>query len=371
MLAPALSAWALEQIPWVANLQQAQAMARAKNRLVLIHFWGDNCPPCDRMEQQVFNQPEVARAVGANYVPVKVNVHRTPELKNHFKITSWPTDLILTPDGKEIRRAIGFRKPDQYIALADGTAAAYRVNAGQPQGQIAASDTRDVISEQAVQQNQFQTVQYSQEGSPFRPGAAIGERPAFGDGSYASPPQVQPGARQPPPPAQPQVVQANPYVEGGRSVGASATADSRSGFQPSGAGGQFAAAAPAQAPATPPIAMDGYCPVSLAEAKDWRKGDRRFGAIHRGRTYLFAGEAEQQRFLENPDQYSPVLSGCDVVKFVEQGTFVDGQRRYGVFVGSHVFLFSDEASRDAFEKNPRHYALATWKALQDAGAMQR
>jgi protein disulfide-isomerase len=112
--------------------------------------------------------------------------------------------------------------------------------------------------------------------------------------------------------------------------------------------------------------MDGFCPVTLSEAKRWSKGDRRYGAIHRGRTYLFTGQAEQQRFLENPDYYSPILSGCDVVKFVDQGEFVDGLRKYGVFLGEHVFLFSDEASRDSFERNPKQYAMAAWQAMQEA-----
>ena len=33
----------------------------------------DHCPPCERLEQTVFNQPHVAQAISRNYIPFKVH----------------------------------------------------------------------------------------------------------------------------------------------------------------------------------------------------------------------------------------------------------------------------------------------------------
>ena len=77
----------------------------------------------------------------------------------------------------------------------------------------------------------------------------------------------------------------------------------------------------------PPVALDGFCPVTLLETMAqnpadrgaWKKGDRQFGAIHRGRTYLFASAEQQQNFWPIPTRFAPVLAGCDPVRFAERG----------------------------------------------------
>lgn len=79
------------------------------------------------------------------------------------------------------------------------------------------------------------------------------------------------------------------------------------------------------------------------------------GAIHRGRTYLFVGPQEQQRFFADPDRYAPAASGNDVVLATEQGQAVPGMRQHGVYYGNHVYLFSSEASLEKFSKNPNVY----------------
>ena len=48
---------------------------------------------------------------------------------------------------------------------------------------------------------------------------------------------------------------------------------------------------------------------------------------------MFVSQAEQQKFLANPDLYSPVMSGNDPVLAFEQGQQVPGQRKLGVFYG--------------------------------------
>ena len=106
---------------------------------------------------------------------------------------------------------------------------------------------------------------------------------------------------------------------------------------------------------TPPWGLECFCPVSLCEKQKWVRGDRRWGAIHRGRTYLFVGPEEQRRFLANPDRYAPVVSGNDVVLAVEQGQIVPGMRQHGVFYQGRVYLFSSEATLQKFSLNPGAY----------------
>ena len=112
-----------------------------------------------------------------------------------------------------------------------------------------------------------------------------------------------------------------------------------------------------------PLALEGYCPVTLVEAQDWKRGTPEFGAIHRGRTYLFTGKREQVAFLADPDRFSPVLSGYDPVKFFESGEFVPGKRQFGVYLGDQIFLFADSDARQRFEASPQVYAKQVHEAM--------
>ncbi len=135
-----------------------------------------------------------------------------------------------------------------------------------------------------------------------------------------------------------------------------------------------AAAKPAAAgdiklpPGCPPLALDGYCPVTVTEKMSWKQGDVKFGAIHRGRTYLFLSAEDQKKFLSDPDRFSPVMSGNDPVVALEQGQTVSGNRKYGLMCQDRMFLFSSKESYDKFCKDSKRYAGETFQAMQAGGS---
>ncbi|HEY2882707.1 MAG TPA: thioredoxin family protein [Pirellulales bacterium] len=116
------------------------------------------------------------------------------------------------------------------------------------------------------------------------------------------------------------------------------------------------------ASAAPQLGLDGYSPVALMEQGQWRLGDRRFGAIHRGRTYLFTSPEEQQKFLANPDRFSPTASGDDVVLAVDYGQQAEGKRCFGLTYQNRIYLFSSEATQQAFMQNRERYAAQVQQA---------
>ena len=121
----------------------------------------------------------------------------------------------------------------------------------------------------------------------------------------------------------------------------------------------------------PPLGLDGYCPVTLVEREKWVKGDPKFGAYHRGRTYLFVSAEAQAKFLQNQgfDKFAPALSGYDPVKYAERGELVDGKRVHGVFFHNQVFLFADEVGLQQFWTDPERYATIV-RAEHERSAMR-
>jgi YHS domain-containing protein len=116
--------------------------------------------------------------------------------------------------------------------------------------------------------------------------------------------------------------------------------------------------------------LEGFCPVQCVEAQHWVRGDLRWGAIHRGRTYLFAGPAEQRKFLSDPDIYAPVMSGYDIVLKVERNEQVAGQRAHGVFCDGKIYLFASEESLQRFNRAPAQYIVGVQQVLRPS-AYQR
>jgi protein disulfide-isomerase len=111
------------------------------------------------------------------------------------------------------------------------------------------------------------------------------------------------------------------------------------------------------------LAFDGYCPVSMRSMWKWVPGDARYGAIHRGRTYWFAGPKEQQQFLANPDYYSPALSGLDPVMAIDHKQSIPGMREHSLDYDNQFYMFSSEATLQQFSANPEKYATGVRQAM--------
>jgi YHS domain-containing protein len=116
-----------------------------------------------------------------------------------------------------------------------------------------------------------------------------------------------------------------------------------------------------------PLALDGFCPVTLASNERWQQGDRQWGAIHRGRTYLFTSQRYQQMFLADPDRYSPMLSGYDPVRYVDRQELVPGLRQHGMWFGGKMYLFADEPSLERFSRSPEYFAQRAHDIMMRAG----
>jgi protein disulfide-isomerase len=122
---------------------------------------------------------------------------------------------------------------------------------------------------------------------------------------------------------------------------------------------------PAPTPARPEseMGLDGFCPVTLIDQDRWVQGDKRWGARHRGRLYLFQSAAAQQKFLAAPDQYSPALAGFDPVVFAERGQYAEGLRTHGIRYQDQIFMFVSEESLSRFAEAPTRYTEIVRQAI--------
>lgn len=387
--------WASDMVHWAPSIEVAKQAAAAKNQLVLIHFEGDNCPPCLRLEANVFNQAKFAESLERDYVLVKINASQNPEIAREFQVDRWPQDVIITSSGQPVYRMLSPQDIDRYTdmlrqvasrksELGGQLAQAGGAAAGAMGGQVAQAGNNQPTS-RFSRFGASEAATQAPQGYNAPQGNSIAQGNMAPQGNAA--PQADPAANStsrfaPAQPSQPapqsrfassgptenqfaqQPVGANPGPSQRptpeMTAAAGAAAGSRvAGSQP-GVNSPARSAAP---PQEPQFALDGYCPVTLIEKMAWQKGDRRFGAVHLGKVYLFGSEANQQKFLADPNQYSPVFSGLDPVVFVTEGRQAEGDRRYGLTYHGTLYLFSSEDNLQRFWSEPQRYQALIQQAM--------
>ena len=114
-------------------------------------------------------------------------------------------------------------------------------------------------------------------------------------------------------------------------------------------------------------ALKGKCPVTLLSEGRWIDGKKEIGCVHRDRVYLFATAAHREAFLTDPDRLSPLLAGFDPVIFEETGKLIEGNEKFGTFMGKkpnqRIVLFTTSDTRDRFQKEPSKYLDVVRQAM--------
>lgn len=91
------------------------------------------------------------------------------------------------------------------------------------------------------------------------------------------------------------------------------------------------------------VALEGYDPVSYfrsdASKQGPLKGDAKFEVKQNDATYLFSSEANKQEFLKNPDKYAPAFGGWCAYAVAEKKEKVDVDTKSFLIQDGRLLLF--------------------------------
>ncbi|MGB7343025.1 MAG: DUF255 domain-containing protein [Pirellulaceae bacterium] len=313
------------QIAWQTNLQSAHAQAKNEGKLLLLHFYSDNCVYCERLEEGSFKSPQVGQTINQQFVPVKIHGGNNAHLTTMFKVTKYPTDVIVTPEGTTLIHSVSPQEPARFVAML-GEASRAKVAAKPKTSEFSADATP--TSEPGAMPVQVRAEPTS--GGPMINQFAVDQTPAKESAKAKS---------------------------GVPAKTVSAKLPTKEKLE-----------APASESSTPDLAMQGYCPVTVIKKDQWVEGNPKLGVIHLGKLYLFCDNEAMETFLADPVPYTPVLNEIDVVRYFEERRIVPGKREWGLKDPTHnrMFFFADEAAMNHFWNEYERYTEPAIKVMEKA-----
>ncbi len=92
----------VEWRPWGPD---AFAAADSEQLPVFLSLSAPWCVWCHQMDREVFDEPRVAANVNDDFVPVRVDVDRHPQVRERYTMGGFPSNVFVTPDGEVITGA--------------------------------------------------------------------------------------------------------------------------------------------------------------------------------------------------------------------------------------------------------------------------
>ncbi len=77
-------------------------LARKKKIPVLLDLTASWCHWCKKMDEDNYDNPEVAKIINKEFIPIKVDVDKRPDLAERYNMGGFPTTAFLTPEGSLI-----------------------------------------------------------------------------------------------------------------------------------------------------------------------------------------------------------------------------------------------------------------------------
>ncbi|MCA8971807.1 MAG: thioredoxin domain-containing protein [Planctomycetes bacterium] len=106
----------LGNISWLDWEDDPLASASKQDRLVLLLLVAPWCRFCHEFETGPLEDPRVRQLIVDDYVPVRVDADRRPDLDTRFNLGGWPTLAVVLPDGR-ILGGVQWREADEIVTF--------------------------------------------------------------------------------------------------------------------------------------------------------------------------------------------------------------------------------------------------------------
>lgn len=89
----------MTEIAWRPWSEEIFAEAQQKNKPVLLSLFATWCQYCAAMDEQTYSNEAIARYITDNFIPVRVDTDKRPDINTRYAQGGWPSTAVLTPEG--------------------------------------------------------------------------------------------------------------------------------------------------------------------------------------------------------------------------------------------------------------------------------
>src|SRR5512139_2575619 len=112
-------------VRWSGWEPEALARAAAEGKLIFLDIGATWCHWCHVLDRTSLSDPRVVRMLNEDYVAVRVDTDRRPDINDRYNQGGWPTTAVLLPDGQLLTGAT-YLPPDALAAVLEKCLDFYR-----------------------------------------------------------------------------------------------------------------------------------------------------------------------------------------------------------------------------------------------------
>ena len=86
---------------------------RAEGRPMMMFVTMESCHHCDRMKRETYRESSVIANIRKNFIPVRVDGKKHPQLLRDIKLKLYPTTVFVAPNSEILAQVTGYVKADK------------------------------------------------------------------------------------------------------------------------------------------------------------------------------------------------------------------------------------------------------------------
>ena len=104
-------------VNWLYDCNEALNKAQNENKPIMIDFYTDICPACDKLDSDTYSDNELGTFLNDNFVCLKSDANNS-NLSQEYSISVVPTIVFTSSDGTEFGRFSGYKSPNEFYQYA-------------------------------------------------------------------------------------------------------------------------------------------------------------------------------------------------------------------------------------------------------------
>lgn len=102
-----------KQLPWIHKLEEAFAAGKSAGKKIFVKWWAEWCGPCKELEKTTLADKIIVDMLGKDWITASINSDNEYLDAQKQSVKALPTIQFFTPDGKEIKRYVGFLNAEE------------------------------------------------------------------------------------------------------------------------------------------------------------------------------------------------------------------------------------------------------------------